>query len=183
MKKYVTLQGAGKYTSFVVGTITGADSCIIEGLHITGNIICNSTSPFVIHNIITGSLGNAIDLNGGARPWIKQNEISGASGWGIVCNGWGTDPWIIANKIGACMAGGIQCINSSPTISNNQILNNVSFGINMTGASGQPTEPTIDDNVIGHTTGRAHSRRFCQTTSTTTRLSASCASRRGHPSV
>jgi len=46
--------------------------------------------------------------------------------------------------------GGINCTNSSPTISNNQIFYNHHYGIYLIGAMGQPSEPTISDNVIGH---------------------------------
>jgi len=148
-KKYVTLQGSGKYTSFVKGTITGEDSCIIDGFNIEGSIICIEKSPTITHNIIRD--GNGIYLSDGAKPWIKQNEILNNLVWGIDCDGWGTDPWIIANKIMGNISGGIRCNNSSPTISNNQILENENYGIYLIGAEGQPTEPTIDDNVIGHT--------------------------------
>ena len=76
--------------------------------------------------------------------------------WGIHCDGWDSDAWIVANKIERNAAGGIRCTNSAPTISNNQILSNENYGIYLVGALGTPTEPTIDDNVIGsHADGRA----------------------------
>ncbi len=91
-----------------------------------------------------------------AEPWIKENEILDCTGWGI--NNLATPEslsfsmgWFIANKILRNASGGIRCENSSPTISNNIIDNNVNFGIFLTGIIGKPAEPTIDDNVIGHT--------------------------------
>ena len=146
---FTTLQGAGKYVCYINGPVTGADSSIIEDFYIRGGIYCNGTSPTIIHNIITNIVdANGIDLTNGARPWIKENEIISVTGYGINCNGWGTDPWIIANKINHNY-GGIYCFCSSPTISNNEILENTNYGIYLLGMMGQPTEPTIDDNVIG----------------------------------
>lgn len=151
MKKYVTLQGAGKYSSYINGGVTGADSCILDGFNINEGIFCNGVSPTIVHNFITNVVaGDGIYLINAAKPWIKQNEIIGCNGWGINCDGWETDPWIIANKIKENTFGGVRCNMSSPTISNNQIMGNMNYGIYLTGAMGYPTEPTIDDNVIGH---------------------------------
>jgi hypothetical protein len=149
MKKYVTLQGAGKYSCYINGTVTGADSCIIDGFYINGGIICNAVSPTITHNFIKNAMGDGIFNTNGAKPWIKQNEIIGCSGWGIISDGWETCPWIIANKIKNNSSGGIRCNMSSPTISNNQIMQNMNYGIYLTGVMGSPSEPTIDDNVIG----------------------------------
>ena len=156
-QKYVTLLGAGKYASVITGTVTGADTCAIDGFFIQGGIICNGTSPFIIHNIITNSDGDGIwviapDHTTPAIPWIKENEILDCSGWGIWCQYFGADPWIIANKIQRNSLGGILCHDSSPTISNNYIVENDSYGIYLNGAQGLPAEPTIDDNIIGRTT-------------------------------
>jgi hypothetical protein len=150
MKNCVTLQGAGKYSSYITGSVTAADSCIIDGLNIAGGIVCNAVSPTITHNIIT-AFTDGIAITNGGQPWIKQNEIVNCMGWGILCNGWGCDAWIIANKIKSNLSGGIRCNNSSPTISNNQILGNENYGIYLVGGLGTPSEPTISDNVIGHT--------------------------------
>ena len=150
-QSYVTLLGAGKYASVITGTVTGADNCTIEGFFIQSGIMCIATSPFIIHNIITNGFGDGIVVDSAAIPWIKENEILDCVGWGIWCNAFGTDPWIIANKIQRNIMGGIQCIDSSPTISNNYIVENHSYGIYLRGAPGPSCEPTIDDNIIGHT--------------------------------
>jgi hypothetical protein len=152
---FVRLQGAGKYVSFITGAVTGADSCTIDGFNIAGGIVCPGTSPTITHNIITNGLGNGIWITAGGTPWIKENEIIDCDAWGVHCDGWGTDAWIIANKIerngGGGGGGGIRCTDSSPTISNNQILENQDYGIHLIGGLGTPAEPTIDDNVIGRT--------------------------------
>ena len=146
---FTTLQGAGKYVCYINGSVIGADSSIIDGFWIQEGISCNGTSPTITHNVITNVTGlDAVYLTNGAMPWIKENEIINTGAYGINCNGWGTDPWIIANKINHNY-GGIYCFCSSPTISNNEILNNTAYGIYLVGMMGQPTEPTIDDNVIG----------------------------------
>lgn len=150
MKKYITLQGAGKYSSYINGSVTAADSCIIDGFNISNGIVCNNVSPTITHNFIKNVAGDGIYNTNGAKPWIKQNEIIGCSGWGIICDGWETCPWIIANKIKNNSSGGIRCNMSSPTISNNQIMHNMNYGIYLIGAMGFPAEPTIDDNVIGN---------------------------------
>jgi hypothetical protein len=151
---FVRLQGAGKYVCRIEGTVTGADSCTIDGFQITQGIVCAGTSPTITHNIITSD-GTGITITPNGIPWIKENEIVDCKGYGIHCNGFGTDAWIIANKIerngGGGSGGGIRCTNSSPTISNNQILENEDYGIYLIGALGLPAEPTIDDNVIGRT--------------------------------
>ena len=151
---FVRLQGAGKYVCRIEGTVTGADSCTIDGFQITQGVVCNGTSPTITHNIITSD-GTGISIIPNGMPWIKENEIVDCGGYGIHCNGFGTDAWIIANKIerngGGGSGGGIGCTNSSPTISNNQILENEDYGIYLIGGLGQPAEPTIDDNVIGRT--------------------------------
>jgi len=146
---FVRLQGAGKYVCYITGSVTGADSCTIDGFNIAGGITCPGTSPTITHNIITNE-GEGIHITDGGTPWIKENEVVDCTGYGIHCDGWGTDAWIIANKIERNDRG-IQCTESSPTISNNQILENDHYGIHMVGGMGTPTEPTIDDNVIGRT--------------------------------
>jgi hypothetical protein len=147
---FVRLQGAGKYVCQIQGNVTAADSCTIDGFWITGGILCAGTSPTITHNIVTNE-GVGIWITDEGKPWIKQNEIVDCGGFGIHCDGWGTDAWIIANKIERNTDGGIRCTNSSPTISNNQILENHHFGIFLIGIEGMPSEPTIDDNVIGRT--------------------------------
>ncbi len=148
---FVRLQGAGKHVCRILGRVTGADSCTIDGFYIAEGILCSGTSPTITHNIIVNPAGDGISITSGGTPWIKENEIVDCSGWGLHCNGWGTDAWIIANKIERNTSGGIRCTDSSPTISNNQILENQSYGIYISGGLGTPAEPTIDDNVIGHT--------------------------------
>jgi hypothetical protein len=148
---FVRLQGAGKYASYVTGSVTGADSCTIDGLNIAGGILCSGTSPTITHNIIKNGGGDGVSIASPGKPWIKQNEIQDCSGWGVSCTGFGADAWIIANKIERNFGGGIRCSDSSPTISNNQILENNSYGIYLIGGLGTPSEPTIDDNVIGRT--------------------------------
>ncbi|MBN1340699.1 MAG: right-handed parallel beta-helix repeat-containing protein [Bacteroidales bacterium] len=150
-KQYVRLQGAGKYTCHINGMVTAADSCTIEGFYIDGGIVCQNTSPTIMENIIGNKAGNGIDVFPPANPWIMQNEIADCEGWGIHCNGWDAYAWIIGNKIQGNSLGGIRCTNSSPTISNNMILENHHYGIYLIGAYGAPAEPTIDDNQIGLT--------------------------------
>ena len=153
-KKYVHLKGCGKYSTTINGTLNGADSCVIEDFYITKGVVCNGTSPTILHNIITNQsndLKDGIKVYNTGDPWIKENEILDCKGWGITIIHFGTDPWVIANKILRNTGGGIRCEHSSPTISNNIIDHNSNFGIYMIGAIGSPTEPTIDDNVIGHT--------------------------------
>jgi hypothetical protein len=151
---FVRLQGAGKYVCRIEGTVTGADSCTIDGFQITQGIVCAGTSPTITHNIITSD-GTGISITPNGTPWIKENDIVDCGAYGIHCNGFGADAWIIANRIerngGGGAGGGIGCTNSSPTISNNQILENEDYGIYLIGALGFPAEPTIDDNVIGRT--------------------------------
>ncbi len=149
-KSYVTLQGAGKYASEIVGGVLGADDCTVSGFEITAGIICVGTSPTLINNLVSNE-GDGIWIQAAGTPWIMENEIVDCDGWGIHCDGWGSNPWIIANKIERNNGGGIRCTDSSPTISNNQILDNQFYGIFLIGALNFPSEPTIDDNVIGHT--------------------------------
>jgi hypothetical protein len=108
-----------------------------------------------MHNIITRKDSDhaiGIYVTNQGKPWIKQNEIKYCEGYGIICDSFGTDPWIIGNKLLYNQDGGIRCQNSSPTISNNFIDHNDYYGIYVAGVHGKPAEPTIDDNVIGHTT-------------------------------
>ncbi len=150
--KYVHLQGAGKYTTTILGSVTGADSCVIEDFNIKQGIICNSTSPTILHNIITNLAdveGHGIYVTNQGRPWILENEIIDCSHWGIYTQDFGSDPWIIANKILRNNSGGIKCKDTSPIISNNYVFDNRGYGIYLIGAIGMPSEPTIDDNVIG----------------------------------
>ncbi|MCF6171688.1 MAG: pectinesterase family protein [Bacteroidales bacterium] len=153
LKKYVHLQGAGKYTTIIAGTVTGADSCVIRDFNIKQGIFCNGTSPTIIHNIITSGAdgNNGILISSQGKPWIQENEIVDCNGWGILCQNFGSDAWIIANKILRNTQGGIKCEETSPTISNNQIDLNNKYGIYLIGFEGIPSEPTIDDNVISHT--------------------------------
>ena len=146
---FVRLQGAGKYVCYITGSVTGANNCTIDGFNIAEGMYCTGTSPTITHNIITSS-GAGIRITDEGKPWIKENEVIDCVGAGIYCNGWGTDAWIIANKIERNMEG-IHCTHSSPTISNNQILENEDYGIFLIGIMDQPSEPTIDDNVIGRT--------------------------------
>jgi hypothetical protein len=154
-QKFVDLRGSGKYSCTITGTVFGADSCLIENFNILTGIVCNGKSPFILHNIITRtdsvqSVGIKITNQG--HPWIKENDIQDCSNFGILCDGFGSDAWIIANNILRNDGGGIRCQNSSPTISNNFIDHNSYYGIYVAGNIGIPSEPTIDDNVIGHTT-------------------------------
>jgi hypothetical protein len=152
---FVDLRGSGKHSCTITGTVMGADSCNIENFFIQNGIVCNGTSPFIMHNIITRKDGdNAIGIyiTNPGRPWIKENEIRDCSGYGIVCNGFGADAWIIGNKLLFNEGGGIRCQDSSPTISNNFIDHNDNYGVYVAGNNGTPSEPTIDDNIIGHTT-------------------------------
>ena len=157
-KQYVHLKGAGKYITTITGFVTGADNVVIEDFYITKGVKCLGTSPTIIHNIITNGdvSGDGILVTLGGKPWIKENEIINCLAWGISSFDFGSDFWCIANKInnngaGGMGGGGIYCNNNSPTISNNIIDNNHFFGISLIGAIGTPSEPTIDDNVIGHT--------------------------------
>jgi hypothetical protein len=157
-KKYVTLRGSGKYSTTINARIIGADSCVIEDFYLGQGVTCNATSPTIWHNVITDTTtdnANGIEIFNGARPLIKENEILDCNGFGINCvttpGGPDSEAWIIANKIFRNEGGGIRLENSSPLISNNFINHNNHFGIWMMGADGTPTEPTIDDNVIGHT--------------------------------
>jgi hypothetical protein len=159
-KKYVDLSGSGKYSCTINGTVTGADSCVIENLNILNGILCNGTSPFIINNIITrkdSPYAIGIDISNFGNPWIKENEIVDCNGYGIYCNGIDSASWITSNKILRNSAGGIRCQNSSPRISNNLIDFNSNYGIYLAGASSfLPCNPTIDDNVISHTTNSSN---------------------------
>jgi parallel beta-helix repeat protein len=162
-QSYVDLSGSGKNSAVINGTVVGADSCIIENFFIKQGIICNGTSPFILHNIITRNdidNANGIDILD-AEPWIKENEIQDCNGWGISNIATLESPsfgeaWILANKIVRNFFGGIYCENTSPTISNNIIDDNghpdipMKWGIYLQGVLNKPSEPTIDDNVIGH---------------------------------
>lgn len=156
---YVDLSGSGKYSCVINTLVIGSDSCLIENFFMTQGLACIGTSPFVLHNVITNqtadnSTGIFIDTpspDSLARPWIKENEILDCNGFGIVCNGFGSDAWILANKIMRNAGGGIDCVESSPTISNNIIDNNSAWGIHIIGNEGTPAEPTVDDNVISNT--------------------------------
>ncbi len=158
-KKFVDMSGSGKYSCVINAPVQGQDSCLIENFHLAQGLTCSGVSPFVLHNVInspdidngTGILIETINPESKARPWIKENEILDCNGYGIVCQGFGSDAWILANKILRNAVGGINCIESSPTISNNIIDNNMLFGIHMIGVEGFPAEPTIDDNVISNT--------------------------------
>jgi len=151
--EYVHVKGSGKYSCTINDPILGADSCVIEDFYLAQGVVCNGTSPTILHNIITDTMADNSDgiyITNGGRPWIKENEILDCNGFGINCVGFGADPWIIANKILRNGMGGIRCEDSSPLISNNFIDHNHMFGIRLIGII-YPTEPTIDDNVIGHT--------------------------------
>jgi len=157
-QSYVDLSGSGKNSAVINGTVFGADSCVIENFFIKQGIVCNGTSPFILHNIITRS--DADNATGifitDAEPWIKENEIQDCPGWGIYnlatleSTSFG-EGWILANKIVRNGYGGIICENTSPTISNNIIDENENYGIYLIGVLNKPAEPTIDDNVVGHT--------------------------------
>ena len=150
-KKHVHIKGAGKYTTYT-GSFLGADSCVIKDFNIMGTIFCLGTSPTIIHNLIwdINDLGNGIEVSLQGKPWIIENEIVDHGEWGIYCHDFGSDPWIIGNKILRNQYGGIKCEETSPTISNNQIINNNNFGIYLIGLASTPSEPTIDDNIISH---------------------------------
>jgi hypothetical protein len=152
-QEYVNIRGSGKYSTTINDPFWGADTCVIEDLFMAQGITCIGTSPTMWHNIITNTTtdnSDGIYISNGGDPWIKENEIIDCNGWGINCVNFGSDPWIIANKILRNDYGGIGCEDSSPLISNNFIDHNHIFGIRLIGTV-YPTEPTIDDNVIGHT--------------------------------
>jgi parallel beta-helix repeat protein len=148
---FVRLQGAGKHVCSITGSVVAAHNCTIDGFHISKGIMCSGTSPTITNNIIMNDQGDGIFITQGGRPWIKENEIVDCNAWGIHGDGFETYGWIIANNIKGNGAGGIKCHCSHPTISNNQILENHHFGIYVKGELETPSEPTIDDNVIGQT--------------------------------
>jgi parallel beta-helix repeat protein len=150
-RQYVHISGSGKYTTTISGQVTTENNHVLEGLHITQGVKCPGKSPTILNNRITNSTGDGIEVSLQGKPWIRENEIDSCSGWGIQVKDFGSDPWIISNKIIGNTSGGIRLENTSPTISNNFIDNNHIYGIYMIGGIGMPTEPTIDDNVIGHT--------------------------------
>lgn len=152
--RFVNLRGAGKHGATINGFVIAADSCVVEGLKITQGVQCPGTSPTLISNIITNNMpgmSNGIQIMAPGKPLVRDNEIVQCVGWGIFCQGFNADPWILGNKIMHNLSGGIYLDQCSPTISNNFIDHNKFFGIYMIGAIGFPTEPTISDNVIGHT--------------------------------
>lgn len=153
LPQYVHLKGAGKHTTFIQGSVTMSDTCVIEDFNIEGGIVCDGTSPTILHNIITSGADNmnGIWVYNQGRPWIKENEIIDCAAWGILTQNFGSDPWIIANKILRNNSGGIKCEDTSPLISNNYIHLNNAHGIFLVGGDGTPAEPTIDDNVISGT--------------------------------
>jgi len=155
--QYVHMKGSGKYVTNIIGWVNMPSFCVIEDFYIENGIVCLGTSPTIIHNIITnkgqgyGGSPHGILINPHGKPWIKENEVVDCMMFGIYCNGFGCDAWIIANKIKRNSGGGIACIEASPLISNNLIDSNHVYGIYIAGGYGTPAEPTIDDNVIGHT--------------------------------
>jgi hypothetical protein len=152
------MSGSGKYSTVINAPVIGNDSCVIENFYMTQGLVCVGVSPFVLHNVITnktadqsdGIFINTPNPDSTATPWIKENEILDCNGYGILCQGFGSDAWILANKILRNQIGGINCTESSPTISNNIIDENSVFGIFIIGIEGTPAEPTIDDNVISY---------------------------------
>ncbi|MCH8290475.1 right-handed parallel beta-helix repeat-containing protein [Candidatus Poribacteria bacterium] len=100
-----------------------------------GGILCNSASPTITNNIITGNLatwGSGIGCIFSASPTITNNTISGNSaiktGGGIDCST-SASPLIINNIITRNSAdfggGGIRCaFSSAPVMTNNIILGN-----------------------------------------------------------
>jgi len=103
-----------------------------------GGISCyNGSDPVIADNSI---IGNSADEGGGiycysASPDIESNDISNNSsgrGGGIYCTNYDSvspinDNWITNNV--APMGGGICCDQSSPEITNNEILYNDGAGI------------------------------------------------------
>jgi len=154
---YVHMKGSGKYVTNIIGWVNIPTYCVVEDFYIENGIVCVGTSPTILHNIITNKgegyegSNHGIAIYYGGKPWIKENEIVDCIGYGIYCNGFGCDPWVIANKIKRNASGGIACLSASPLISNNLIDSNHVYGIHLFGVIGTPAEPTIDDNVIGHT--------------------------------
>ncbi len=155
----VHLVGSGRYTTFVIGQILPADSCLIEGFFISDGIVCMGTSPKITSNHIQNMSGAGIVVNGvtqSSRPWIENNRINNCVDYGIRCSGGNNvssaaNPWIIQNRIDSNLTGGIICTeNAWPTISNNEITHNFLSGIVLMGST-FPSEPTITDNVIAHT--------------------------------
>ncbi|HEX2924569.1 MAG TPA: right-handed parallel beta-helix repeat-containing protein, partial [Chloroflexota bacterium] len=114
-------------------TIRGGSATLVSGDHVGGGIYCNSSSPMITNNIITG---NSADDGSGiycysSSPTIANNTISGNSasydGGGICCGG-SSCATIIDNTISRNSAsysgGAIYCSSSSPMITNNTITSN-----------------------------------------------------------
>jgi parallel beta-helix repeat protein len=151
---------AGSVVTFVNGessnaTITGFT--IQNGMAtVGGGIYCESSSPTISDNTISGNSASA--YGGGICCYISiatisNNTISGNSavngGGGIYCNY--SNPTIIDNTISGNSAdntgGGIGCYISIPTISNNAISGNSS---NSGGGiyCNYDSSPTISGNTI-----------------------------------
>jgi len=135
-----TIINAGQLGSAVTfNNNEGVDS-LLEGFTLTGGkpssygggIYCNQSSPVIIDNIISGNSAHH-------------------AGGGIFCGNF-SSPTIIHNAINGNTAiggGGIYCSNSSPTITNNTIIDNYSCGIYCWSSSPTILNNTITKNSVG----------------------------------
>jgi len=89
---------------------------------------------------------NGIDLYD-ASPSISHTTINNCYNYGITMNNSNTE---INNCAFNNNKSGIQCINSSPSISNNTTINHCNiYGIRLTGSNGSINDTNIDDCWIG----------------------------------
>jgi len=90
-------------------------------LAVGGGITCESASPTIIRNIITGNFGSGIYCTGTAAPDIRNNiivrNIADWGGCGIYADA-GTAPAIINNTIADNPGGGIRAWGSNAIIAN-----------------------------------------------------------------
>lgn len=106
-----------------------------------GGIRCSGSSPTITNNVISGNVsdgyGGGIACDNGSSPAIVNNLITNntaanlyGDGAGICCNT-NSNPLIYGNTIRGNIAtqngGGIAVWNSSPTIANNIIIDNLSY--------------------------------------------------------
>ena len=143
---------------------------VLDGFTITngydyhgGGILCDSSSPTIMNNIITGNTGyhggGGIACENYSSPTIKGNIISGNTaagftGGGIECSLFSSNPNIVNNTITGNTAttygGGISC-SGSATITNNILTGNTA-AVNGGGIYIADSDIIIANNTISGNT-------------------------------
>ena len=99
---------------------------------LAGGIVCMNSNPRVENNIIVSNNTNTDNYNSGAGVYCENSNA-------II-----RDNVIRDNEALLTGAGGVFCLNASPTISRNMILNNIGGGIQCY----PPSSPMIEGNII-----------------------------------